>query len=146
MTTKKEPWYIVRKPFKGTIWNIVDSGNYDALFTSLRRLLDQGAEVEIVNDETMTKMMAEYEATLVTPLKQIDAERYSEMMEILPPQRMFNAGVATVFSMSEYQYGNITTFFAECGSDYFEWHDFGNASVDSVRAKIYEAQEALRAE
>lgn len=146
MTTKKEPWYIVRKPFKGAIWNIVDSGNYVALFTSLHRLLEEGAEVEIVNDATMTKMMAEYEATLVTPLKQIDAERYFEMMEILPPQRMFNAGVATVFTMSEYQYGNITTFFAECGRTYFEWLDYGNASVDSVRAKIYKAQEALRAE
>jgi hypothetical protein len=54
-------------------------------------------------------------------IKSVSAERFSEMLNILPPMTWNGLGTSTeTFKMSEFEYCDITTVFCRIGTNHFE--------------------------
>ena len=75
------------------------------------------------------------------PPVEIDAERYNEMLEVLPPEQWHGIGEHTEsFKLSERTSGNITAIFCRIGERYFEMQD----SVFMKHAAIVAACEKVQ--
>lgn len=55
----------------------------------------------------------------MTPLKEIDAAKFDDMLNCLPPLDWTTTGDFESFCMSEFTCGNITAQFARCKDRYF---------------------------
>ena len=51
---------------------------------------------------------------------EISAERFHEMLNILPPHDWSGHEGAQSFKMSEFVYGSVTTIFCQLGTKYYE--------------------------
>jgi hypothetical protein len=55
--------------------------------------------------------------------KEVDAERWWDMLEVLPPSRWTRAGGTESFHVCEYLSGNFVSWFVRIGERYFELQD-----------------------
>lgn len=74
----------------------------------------------LVDDKALDQLISKAHRELYTdkPPVAISAERYEEMMEVLPPLTMGNCNGVEYFLMSEFTTGFITEMYAACGDDY----------------------------
>lgn len=80
---------------------------------------DGGAYELIPSHEVWERLTNGY----VAPVKEIDAERFNDMLEILPPLDWHIGDYYQSFKMAEMLCGNVTSIFAKSGDRYFELSD-----------------------
>jgi len=70
-----------------------------------------------------------------SPPVEITAERFEEMLCILPPEGWVNGGRWEVFKLMEYTAGDITAIFCRIGGRYFEMQDRYDMASDLIVEK-----------
>lgn len=73
----------------------------------------------------------------VTAPKQIDRDRFIDMLEVLPPcrWRRYADGVEW-FHVSERLSGDVVAWFARVGETYWEMQDLSTLSYDALNTKL----------
>lgn len=71
--------------------------------------------------------------------QEIDAERWGDMLEILPPEKWETVAGVEIFRMSERLTGNITAHFARIGERYFEANRRTSESYAEMAAQVARA-------
>jgi len=103
--------------------------------------------VGVWSKKTLAETQAEYDGAEVwdfdkaiehkqneakTAPKEISAERFEEMLYVLPPVGWKNEGGAESFKMSERWSGNITGIYCRIGERFFEFLDDISLSHDAI--------------
>lgn len=94
----------------------------DASGRTLEQLNAGGDNVELIpSDEAYQR----YSDGFICPVTEISAERYNDMLEVLPPLDWnFNeSGGPQSFKLAEMYCGNVTAIFAQYGDRCFELRD-----------------------
>ncbi len=99
---------------------------------TLEQIRQRYPTAEIVN---IDEFFAAKEAAMIHPPAPITAERFEEMLNVLPPQRWKRFDGWETFEMCEHLSGNITAIFCRIGSDYFELTDRAGTPPETIRAK-----------
>ena len=138
-------------------WHIADHGcprPIDGVFTD-----DAGVQRGLYSGDDLPALQARYPGARITSLDEYDAEhdkawtteparitaeRFEEMLEILPPRQRVRAGAYESFKMIERLSGSITSIFARLGDSYwsFSGHDDMPHSEIIRRCAAVRAQEA----
>lgn len=100
------------------------------------RSIEGHESLKVISLEEMDSLFDSHENSLVTQPKVITSERYYDMLEVLPPCRWHNAGGLEVFHVSERITGNLVSWFARNGSDYWEFDDLATMTDDQIKAKF----------
>jgi len=100
-------------------------------------------DIEIVTWEKIDEFTRQHEQSLISEPALITQERFYEMLEVLPPCRWHNCGGFEVFHISERLTGNLVSWFAHNGANYFEFVDHANAKDAHLAAKLTAALGAL---
>lgn len=92
---------------------------------------------EILTYEEMEPMIAAAEeARYIHPWKEITAERWHEMLNILPPQKWQTVAGVELFRMMEYTTGNITAHFARVNGRHFTGERRSTADYRTLAAEV----------
>jgi len=142
------------KPFNGVVTSSITRNNKGEFYVDYSSELyndNQGnltlAEyqrhvnpfVEVIDDAKLDQLLADYEKSRITQPVVITADRFYEMLEILPPQRWHNCGGFEVFHIQEHITGDLVAWFAYREDQYFEFIDSCYISdVDLIR-KLFTA-------
>lgn len=94
---------------------------------------------------TEESALDQIEARTKRPPVLIDAERFMEALECLPPVNWVREGSAQSFKMSERINGRVTSIYVRLGSEYFEFADLITTPHREAVRICYEAAPALRA-
>lgn len=102
------------------LWNYHDSMAEAEATAAIVR-----GENEYPGAEVLAMTYADYEArdaaeTLARPFKEITAERFDEMLNVLPPMAWQRHGSWERFLMCEFEHGTFTTQFLRVGDRHFE--------------------------
>tara|TARA_R110002072_G_scaffold273239_5_gene433970 strand:- start:7581 stop:7997 length:417 start_codon:yes stop_codon:yes gene_type:complete len=96
----------------------------------------KGITCRVIDDDTLDDLVREHHKSLITKPRRIPSERWWDMLEILPPCRWHVVGSFEVFHVSERLTGNLVSWFANRGSDYFEFVDRDNLTDDEIALKL----------
>lgn len=144
--------YLVETPFPGYITSTVyqdDSGVKKVEFSGylergtgakddltmdeyLALKSNQDKAIRLVDDHELDRLFTQEVQSMITDPKVIDKARYNDMLETLPPMRWAQYGAWSMFHMSERLTGNLVSWFAKCGDQYFEFDD----QADLTRAQL----------
>lgn len=72
----------------------------------------------------------------ITPAKEIDADRFNEMLEVLPPDNWQRMDGGEYFQMSELYAGNVTSYFVRHHDKYYEFRETTWMNPSQVLNKI----------
>ncbi len=86
---------------------------------------------EIVVMDTMEAVKL-HESKFITPVTEIDDDRFSDMLEVLPPSRWKHFPGGEHFHICERISGNIVSWCVRIGSRYFTFQDVSNLSTDDI--------------
>ena len=90
------------------------------------------------NEEAMVAIGQAQDAAYLSPWQHITELRYWEMLEVLPPRNYHESGGFTIFQMSEFTCGTITSHFASFDGLFFE------GSFQTARPSYAEHEKAIR--
>lgn len=105
----------------------------DADGWTLEQLNADGDVVELVPFEGAYQR---YSDTFIRPVTEIDADRYNDMLEVLPPVGWHIVGFCQSFRMLEMTGGNVTAIFAKYGDRYFELSDRVTLTHQAIIEKV----------
>jgi hypothetical protein len=94
------------------------------------------SSLKLVSDEEFTKMLAEYNQSLISEPKEITRERYWEMLEILPPCKWTKGLAWESFHISERLTNNLVSWFVNDGDKYYEFVDEATLSTTDIGKKM----------
>lgn len=86
----------------------------------------------------LSEYQALSDARHYTPVKEIDEERFTGQLEVLPPEdwQSPGKGQGQSFKMSEYWSGNLTNIYAHVQGRFFEFRDRCTLSHQDIVARI----------
>ena len=82
---------------------------------------------------------SEYTKSLITQPKEIDVERWGDMLEILPPSRWSHIGQWDVFHISERLTGNLVSWYAKSNDKAYTFDNLASIS----KAEIFEILQTI---
>lgn len=77
-----------------------------------------------------------------TEPKEITAEDYDEMLNVLPPEDWRNGGFGSSFKMMEYWSGNVTGIYCKIGEKYWSFRGVATMKHEEICEKCLAAKEA----
>mgnify|MGYP001324394886 CR=1 FL=1 len=119
-------------------WNVLDFYMSDGR-TNINRLTHaemearEGKVLGIGHWETVHNLR---EKDFISPPVEITADRWDEMLNVLPPMKWRSGGGAQTFMMCEFTYGIITTIFINRGDKYYELSDKATLTHDEIMEKL----------
>jgi len=87
-------------------------------------------------EEVEPQLEAAQDFEYIRPWKEIDDERWDEMLNVLPPEKWQTVRGVNIFRMSEYYTSNITTHFAKLGGRYFERQCRTTEKYETLAAEV----------
>tara|TARA_Y100000310_G_scaffold43727_1_gene40755 strand:- start:130 stop:552 length:423 start_codon:yes stop_codon:yes gene_type:complete len=96
----------------------------------------RGYPMRLIDDAELAALDAAYTADRVTAPLEIEADRFDEMLNVLPPSRWHRAGAFEVFHVSERISHNLVNWFAAKGEKYWEFIDRDNVPSDEIACKL----------
>jgi hypothetical protein len=104
------------------------------LWSPHKTLADYPAGTVILTDEEVSSRV---EAICITQPKEVDADRYQYLLEVLPPLGWRGLGSgAESFKLSEFTSGRVTCVMVRIGARYFEFEDVFSKSHDDCVKKV----------
>lgn len=100
---------------------------------------------EIVIMDTMEAVKL-HESKFITPVTEIDHDRFSEMLDVLPPSRWRNFPGGEHFHICERISGSIVSWCVRIGNRYFTFQDVSNLPTDEIAKRCLAFIEAKKAE
>ena len=102
---------------------------------TLEQFQSEYADIEILHIDDAIKIMDDANRT---PATKTTKEKYWYALNVLPPQnwKRFPDGKGDYFQMSEYWSGDITTYYAEYGGEYYTFMDNAWMTPSQVLEKI----------
>lgn len=108
------------KDFEGAIWGAYDSEGAAMKGIALAQTYKSDRDLTITTWSVIEVLQDKYEADLINgSLKEIDEERYNEMLEVLPPMNWDTHFGLSSFFMCEFWSGSITDQYAICDGKYY---------------------------
>lgn len=90
---------------------------------------DRGFPVRVVTEDEMRAMVDEHAGSLITAPSPISAERWDDMLNVLPPCRWHRCDGVELFHVSERITHDLVNWFGKIGDQHFSMVD--RATADS---------------
>lgn len=130
-------------PFKGHALSVLkDDGTvaYTNGLTVEGYAKQRGTALRVIDDAEFDALLANHYASLKTAPQPITAERFDEMLGILPPCRWHKVGGFTVFHVSEHLTGPLVSWFAKTSDgQYWEFTQADDISDADLLEMLTEA-------
>lgn len=129
-------------PFKGNAQSVLlENGTvaWSGGMTPEEYAKDRGFTVRVVTDEEMSAMVADHVASLITPPAPITAERWDDMLNVLPPARWHHCYGVELFHVIERITGDLVTWYAKIGDQHFEMNNRVGAKSEDLALAVRKA-------
>lgn len=141
------PFYLVQLPFKGYCESqMVTATHKNNLFSdcTMRSLSEmiKTSEFEdwrICTGEQLDQLFNSYNETLKTEASAITADRFDDMLNILPPSRWHSVWGFEVFHISERLTANIVSWYAKNGDQCFTFDQDATISDKEIKTLLEKA-------
>ena len=100
---------------------------------------------DIVVMDTMEAVKL-HESKFITPVTEIDHDRFDEMLNVLPPSRWVRFAGREHFHICERISGSIVSWCVRIGSRYFTFQDTSNMTTQQVAERCVAFIDAAKAE
>ena len=97
---------------------------------------DMGKTFKILTNEELDVLIADQERKICAGHTIIDEARFWEMLEVLPPCRWGTVGGYEVFHVSERLSGNLVSWFAHRGDNYYEFTEQAHINTKALTQKL----------
>lgn len=133
--------YIIRTdvPFTGTAQSILlpdGTVAWSGGKTVDEYAADRGFPVRTVSDDEMTEMVRAYTETLRSPPTPISAQRWDDMLNVLPPCRWRQHDGVELFHVSERITDDLVNWFAKVGEHHFSMVDRASADAGALATAV----------
>lgn len=89
---------------------------------------EQGKEFKVLSDEEFNGVIREFMESKKTRPEPVTAERWEDMLNVLPPCRWSTRAGFSVFHVSEREYGNLVSWYAKRGESCWTFTQPANLS------------------
>ena len=132
--------YIIKinEPFRGYVQSILlDSG---VVAWSNGMTFDEycfaNGPHKIIDDDDLDRLIAQWEASMMTAPVEETREEYKESLEVLTPSRWTTHLGVELFHVSERLSGSLVSWHARLGQRYWTFTDVAHANLDELAAKV----------
>lgn len=134
------PYYLVSLPFDGScIARMTIATHKNNLFSdctmhSLSEMVKNGNFTDfcVIDDDQFDELISARHETIKTGATVITAQRYNDMLDVLPPCRWHCVGGWSVFHVSERLSGNIVSWYAQKNDCYFTFDQDANINDSEI--------------
>ena len=130
--------YLITLPFSGFIVACVESKD-DPCIPELLERTEAPNGWKVVDKQELAKLFTTYEHSQFTQPIACTAERFDEMLNILPPCQWDRVRGVEMFHMSERLYGNVVTWFFNYYGDYYTCDQLATTPRDELAEMVINA-------